>query len=183
MNIASIRFQKATPQQQQDIFQWLIEPHVQEFWDTSPEHKEDILIFMRGRKEASPYHGGIFDYWVGFFENEPYCLLMTSEILPNEKDLLELWRAHLSKVGKTYSVDFMIGNTKFLGKGLGGATLEAFTQFIHEKVDHSVDTFFIDPEVTNLTAQRANEKGGFNKVGIFYRGSDHVLMVKKMSKR
>lgn len=30
-----------------------VKPHAQEFWDTSQEHKNDILIFIDGRKEPS----------------------------------------------------------------------------------------------------------------------------------
>jgi RimJ/RimL family protein N-acetyltransferase len=166
--------------------QWLQEPHIIEFWDNSPEHRQDILIFMNGRKEKSPYANGIFDYWIGLINNEPYCLLMTSEILPAQTDLLEVWRANLSKAGKTFSIDFMIGNRKYLGKGLAAKTLEAFTKFIHERVDHAIDTFFIDPADSNPRAKHVNEKAGFKNVATFYRNWQdqknvlHYLMVKKI---
>lgn len=184
MNL-EIHFQKASVNCYEKVLQWLEEPHVKEFWDNSLEHKKDILIFMKGRNEPSTYCDGIFDYWIGFIHDEPYCLLMTSEILSTESDLSELWREHLSKSGRTFSIDFMIGNKKYLGCGLGGLTLKAFTQFIHDD-DPSIDTFFIDPADTNSKAKRVYEKGGFTTVGMFHRdfgdkkNVKHFLMVKCM---
>lgn len=55
-----IEFEQATLKHKDIIFQWLAEPHMQEFWDNSQEHKDDILIFMNGRKKASSYFNGIF---------------------------------------------------------------------------------------------------------------------------
>jgi RimJ/RimL family protein N-acetyltransferase len=182
-----ISFKKASLDHKKYVLQWLEEAHIKEFWDSSPEHREDILIFMQGRKEPSPYWNGMFDYWIGLINEEPYCLLMTSEILPTQSDLPEIWKAHLSNTGRTFSIDFMIGNTKYLGQKLGGPTLEAFTQFIQQKVDPAVDTFFIDPAASNPRAQHVYEKGGFKTVATFYRDSGeeknvkHFLMVKQMA--
>jgi RimJ/RimL family protein N-acetyltransferase len=168
VNRLRIKFKKASLEYKEDVLEWLKEPHVIEFWDNSPAHREDILIFMNGRKEQTPYWNGIFDYWIGLIDNEPYCLLMTSEILPLQDDLLEVWKAHLSKTGRTYSIDFMIGNKKYLGLGFGSLTLEAFTTFISEEVDPAVDTFFIDPADTNPRAKHVYEKAGFKNVATFY---------------
>lgn len=182
----SMTFKKASLEQQNEVLNWLSEPHVKEFWDNSQEHREDILVFMNGRKEPSPYWDGMFDYWIGFVNNEAYCLLMTSEILPNQSDLPEIWKAHLSSHGRTFSIDFMIGNKKYLGQGLGGPTLERFTKFIQENIDHSIDTFFIDPADSNPRAKHVYENGGFQTVATFYRdfqdkkNTKHFLMVKKL---
>ncbi|MBM3192099.1 MAG: hypothetical protein FJZ63_05570 [Chlamydiae bacterium] len=64
-NSLDLTFQKASLDHLEHILQWLEEPHVREFWDNSLEHKEDIVVFMKGRKATSPYWDGIFDYWVG----------------------------------------------------------------------------------------------------------------------
>jgi RimJ/RimL family protein N-acetyltransferase len=184
----NLTFTKASLNHREAVLQWLDEPHIKEFWDNSPQHRKDILIFMNGRKELSPYWNGIFDYWIGLVDKEPYCLLMTSTIFSHQSDVPEVWKTHLSKTGKTFSIDFMIGNTKYLGKGLGGPTLESFTSFIHETIDRSVDTFFIDPADTNPRAKHVYEKGGFKVVATFYRDWQeeknvmHYLMVKQMPK-
>lgn len=184
---SNISFEKATKAHKQVVFQWLDEPHVREFWDSSQDHRNDISIFMDGRKEPSPYFEGIFDYWIGLINNEPFSLVMTSEILASQTDLSDLWRENLSKNGKTFSLDFMIGNPKFFGKGLAAPTLEAFTQFIANQVDRAVDTFFIDPEESNTRAKHVYEKAGFQLVSEFNRdfrdkkNAKHFLMIKKLS--
>ncbi len=177
--MTSIHFEKASLVHKDPIFSWLENPHVKEFWDNSPEHREDILIFMKSRSEPSPYYDGIFDYWVGFLDKDPYCLLMTSEILAGQSDLPDLWRDHLSQTGKTISIDFTIGNEAYVGKGLAAPTLEAFAAFFREKVDLKADTFIIDPNQDNPRAKNVYEKAGFQPVGEFSRrGERFFLMVK-----
>lgn len=184
-----ITFQKATRDHKQSIFQWLDEPHIKQFWDNSPSLRDDISIFMDGRIEPSPYFGGIFDYWIGLANGEPFCLIMTSEILASENDLSQLWRDNLSMFGRTFGLDFMIGNPKFLGKGMAASTLEAFTQFIVNEVDPAIDTFFIDPEESNKRAKHVYEKAGFQCVSDFCRDCNeeksvrHFLMIKKINGR
>lgn len=56
-------------------------------------------------------------------------------------DIPQLWRTHLSKIGKTWSIDFMIGNKSYVGRELAAPSLESFTKFVHEKVDSRVDIF------------------------------------------
>lgn len=79
----------------------------------------------------------------------------------------------------------MIGNKNYLGRGLGGLTLDTFTKFIYNS-DTSIDTFFIDPADTNPKAKHVYEKGGFITVEAFHRdfGDEknvkHFLMVKHM---
>lgn len=178
--IKSIHFQKATLGERDLIFSWLDEPHVREFWDNSQQHHDDILSFL----EASHYKG-IFTYWIGFIKDEPYCLLMTSTVAP-EDDLPEVWKDHLSTTGKTFSIDFTIGNKIFLGKRLAAPTLKAFMSFIQENVDATVDLFIIDPAETNPRAKHVYAQAGFETVTEFVRNDGffkdikHFLMVKKL---
>ena len=51
---------------------------MKEFWDNSKKHKDDIIHFINGRIGAAPYYNGIFDYWIGLINNEPYSFLLTS---------------------------------------------------------------------------------------------------------
>lgn len=181
----NLHFQKATLAHKDIIFEWLEKPHVKEFWDNSPEHREDIEIFMKGRKEASSYFEGVFTYWVASIEDEPYGFLMTGDVIPRP-DLPKEWILHLSKTGKTYCIDFLIGNEACLGKGLSAPTLKAFMSFIQEHVAPSVDTFFIGPAENNPRAIRAYEKAGFQTVAEFvldsgvFKDMRHFLMIKTL---
>lgn len=164
--INTIRFEKVTKEYQDTIFAWLAEPHMQEFWDNSQEHKDDIVNFIKGRVAPSPYFGGIFTYWIGFIINEPFSLILTAEVYLSEVSE-PLWQEHISKTGKTYSIDFGIGNSHFLGQGLAAGTLKKFTVFFQTKVDQLADTFFIDPNDNNPRAKHVYEKAGFRSVGSY----------------
>lgn len=185
-----ITFEKVTTAHKDLIFEWLEKPHVKEFWDNSQEHRLDIVIFMEGRKEKSPYFNGEHDYhyWIGFVNNDPFCMVMTSELIPSEciKEGSP-YVPYLSKNGKTIALDFMIGNESYLGKGLGAQTLENFTLFFKEKVDPIFDTFLIDPGEHNPRAKHVYEKAGFNPVGEYvtkegyFIGNKSYIMIKKLS--
>lgn len=100
-------FKKAILEHKEAIFSWLDEPHVKEFWDNSQAHRDDIEIFMADRKILSPYFGGMFSYWVGISEHEPYCLIMTHEEL-DTVDVPDYFKPYLSKTGKTFGLDFWL---------------------------------------------------------------------------
>lgn len=149
-NEIPLSFAKADLTHKEHIFTWLEKSHVKEFWDNSQEHRTDIIIFMEGKKQASPYYNGIiYTYWIGSFNDEPFCLIMTSEILPNEEDLPQAYRDNLATQGKTYSIDFMIGNENYLNKKLAAPTLQAFTHYIKNEAYPEVSRFFIDPVIAN----------------------------------
>lgn len=183
--MTSINFEKANLKYKNTIYEWLESPHVKEFWDNSQEHKDDILIFINGRKSRSTYFDGIFTYWIGKIKEEPYCLLMTSVVDAND-NIPELWKDNLSKSGKTYTIDFCIGSKKYLGKGLASPTLETFINFFQKNIDNKADTFFIDPDENNPRARHVYEKAGFEVVGDFnmesgfFKGHRSLLMVKKL---
>ena len=46
----TLRFEKISLQHIDIIFGWLTEPFIQEFWDNTQGHKDDILNFVNGRK-------------------------------------------------------------------------------------------------------------------------------------
>ncbi len=47
----NIHFEKAALKHIDIIFIWLQEKHIQEFWDNSQNHKEDILNFIYGKPQ------------------------------------------------------------------------------------------------------------------------------------
>ena len=183
----NISFEKVSKDHQDVIFSWLNSEHMMEFWDNSQEHKSDMINFINGRVEPSNYFDGVISYWVGLIDNEPYCFILATEEL-NKEDDPEIIKQHVSKTGKTYCLDFGIGNLSYVGKGLASVTLDAFTKFFQSQIDPSADTFFIDPNDDNLRAQHVYEKSGFKKVGEFqkegryhdFTGDKSFLMVKKM---
>ena len=179
----NITFAKATNIHKDTIFNWLLESHVQEFWDNSQEHKDDILNFIDKRPQT--YFEGTTEYWVGFIDNEPFAFILSDILKKEEIDLPEIYRANMSQTGHTISLDFCIGNKKYLGQGLGTLTLSKFMTFYISEVDTKSDTFFIDPDESNPRAINVYNKAGFTKVGQYvatkgaFVGHNGFLMVKK----
>lgn len=180
----NIHFEKANLTHKYIIFEWLEEPHMKEFWDNSQEHKDDILNFITGRKQH--YFYGTTRYWVGFLDDQPFCFVLTDELLADQDDLTDLLRTWLSKTGKTISLDFGIGHKTFLGKGLAAPTLQAFVEFYNTHIDPQADTFFIDPNENNSRAKHVYEKAGFKAVDKYiakkghFIGDESLLMVKML---
>lgn len=179
-----ILFEKASYKHSDTIFSWLAEPHIQEFWDNSKEHKEDILNFIHARPQF--YFSGITKYWIGYTKEEPYAFILSYYLEKNKKDLPEIYKQNMSKTGHTIALDFAIGNKKYLGCGLGAPTLLEFTNFYKNETDRNADTFLIDPDENNPRAIHVYSKAGFYKVGKFipekgyFVGTTSDLMVKKI---
>lgn len=180
----NIRFEKADFPHQSLILDWLEEPHMKEFWDNSQEHRDDILNFIHKRKQY--YFLGTTKYWIGFVDDQPFCFILTDQILPDEEGLSELYKTQLSKIGHTISLDFGIGNKAFVGKGLAAPTLIAFMVFYQANMDPKADTFYIGTDEHNPRAHHVFEKAGFLKVGEYkldtgaFTGHTHYLMVRRL---
>ena len=123
---------------------------------------------------------------MGNAKGKPYAFILSDILERNQTDLSEVHLANMSQVGHTISLDFGIGNKKYLGCGLGAPTLSAFVTFYKDEVDNKADTFFIDPDENNPRAIRVYNKAGFNKAsqyGVtegYFIGHQSDLMVKKV---
>lgn len=167
------------------IFSWLAEPFVREFWDNTQAHKDDIMNFVEGRKTPSNYGSGKYVYWLTSFDNIPFAMFMTFQ--ESYRDSIEQEKiACLSRTGNTYSLDYMIGNSNFLGKGYGAKTLIKFIDYFRKNIDPKADTFLIDPASDNPRAKHVYMKAGFEHIADFIRGGDdcstgkpHHLLIKQ----
>ena len=180
----SITFERANLSHQETIFQWLSEPHIQEFWDNSQEHKDDILNFINGRTQT--YFFGTTKYWIAKINSVAFAIILSDQINASQPDLQQIHRENLSKQGRTFFIDFGIGNKEYLGKGLAANTLEGFVKFYHTNVDPQADTFFIDPDLSNPKAKHVYEKAGFIFKGDFemksgfFEGKTTQLLVREL---
>jgi RimJ/RimL family protein N-acetyltransferase len=197
-------FEKLGPRHTGAVFRWLDEPRVQEFWDNTQAHRDDILLFAEGRKKPSAYFEGQYAYWVASAPRpgsesmlpsgisspaEPFALVMSIRETPQD-DIGPLKLRHLSQSGHTYSLDFMIGSRHFAGRGYAVETLRAFTNWFQESVDPQADTFLMDPVQHNPRARHVYEKAGFRYVGGFLMtgdcsgtGQQHDLLVRHLAVR
>lgn len=180
-----MHFEKANKCHLDTIFRWLAEPFVQEFWDNTQGHKDDILNFVDGRKEPSDYCDGKYVYWIAIYDRHPFAMLMTiQEAAEDHIDDIKL--RHLSKTGHTYGIDFVIGDKNYFGKGYGAKTLIDFLDFFIKECDPKADTFLIDPASDNPRAKHVYMKAGFEHVADFVMsgnvsgaGKPHHLLIRR----
>lgn len=181
----NIRFERASTSHEAAVANWLTEPHMKEFWDNSPEHFEDIKIFMNGRTVPSPYFGGMNSYWIGLIDDDPYSLIMTHEE-SDATDPPEYFKPYLSKTGKTIGLDFAIGNPQYFGQGLASPTLIAFMDYFAREIEPNVETYLIDPFINNPRAIHVYQKAGFEIMceftqdGGYFDQTRGLLMVKRV---
>ncbi len=72
-------FKMATLQDETLAKEWWEKPHVMEFWGVPEAHLPNFEGYINGHKD-------IFDYWIGSINNEPYCLLCTSDCTTLEEE-------------------------------------------------------------------------------------------------
>lgn len=141
-------FQKAHEEQRSLIHSWLERPHVTKwFYGEGLQSTIDHLDAFFDR--PSPF----FQYWIGYEGEIPFAFLITSEVNKPEDSLTRF----CEKEGKAITLDMLIGEEKYLGKGLSHRLIEEFllTQF------GGVSEVLIDPEKTNTHAVHIYEKVGF----------------------
>lgn len=183
----NVHFEKANLGHVDIIFNWLAEPFIQEFWDNTQGHKDDILNFVHGRVEPSSYLDGKYVYWIAHYDDHPFAMLMTIQEIP-EDHVDDIKQHYLSKTGNTYGIDYMIGDKNYFGKGYGAKTLSEFIDFFRKEFDPIADTFIIDPASNNPKAKHVYMKAGFEHVADFVMSGDvsgagksHNLLIKQFS--
>ena len=139
------------------ILEWLHTPHVNKWYHGQGLKNtiDGLHCFVTGDK---PH----FEAWIAFCKGEPFGYLMTSKV--EETPDLEPHFAEWVEPGKKmYTLDLLIGDTKFLGKGLATPMIQ---KFIKEALPEA-DIVFIDPEASNEKAIHVYECAGFQKLEKF----------------
>lgn len=106
-------------------------------------------------------------YWIAFEKEHPFAFLITSSV---EKPEDELTRYCILE-GKAITLDLLIGDAKYLGRGLSHLVIQEFL------LSHfpNVSEVLIDPEASNAHAIHIYQKVGFRIVEQFIQiGRAHV---------
>lgn len=151
------------------VHYWLTLPHVTVWFygqglKNTLEHLDEFL------KEASSSQ-----YWLAYDQDHPFAFLITSPILKPDDELTH-W---CSEEGEAITLDLLIGDTSYLGKGLSPIVIREFllSQF------PQVAEVLIDPEATNKRAIHVYQKAGFKHLGEFipsHSPHPHCMMQLKM---
>jgi aminoglycoside 6'-N-acetyltransferase len=132
------------------LLKWLTTEHVKAWWDKDINWTRELI-----RKKYTQYIEGhkSIDAYIICADAEPigYIQYYNVHDFPRDSDIPAL-------PPTCASLDWYIGEPKYLGKGVGTKALELF---INEYIFTKFDSIFVDPDKKNLAAIRAYEKVGF----------------------
>jgi len=168
----NLQFEEARADQIMLLKSWLQKPHIFKYWGDGGLTIPDFIQFTSGQPS-------IFNHYFGYYLSEPIVFLMTS--IAEEGGHLDKWR---EKEGTNLTLDIMIGDERFVGKGFGSHILQEF----FEKKCQGVSAILIDPELEHTQAIRVYEKAGFKPQGTYvpkegqWAGITHLILKKVLKK-
>lgn len=147
------------------VHAWLKSPHASDwFYGQGLQNTLDHLDhFLQGSSKGH--------YWLAFDKGHPFAFLITSSI---EKPTDPLTR-HCTEKGEAITLDILIGDTNYLGKGLAPLLIK---QFLQNQFPHAKEVL-IDPEKTNTRAIHVYQKVGFKIIEEFipsHSPHPHLMM-------
>ena len=171
-----ISFQKLQFEDIPLMHKWLNEPHVHEWYDKHEKNTLEEIMKRYGPKITGEKPS--YEYLV-MYRGEPVGFMQTYKV--ND------WPEFGDYVGyddHTASIDLFIGETSFMGKGLGSMMLRKFLRDV-VFVNPDISTCIIGPEPDNIRAIRAYEKAGFLYVKTVQVGNEpdptYVMELKRDS--
>jgi RimJ/RimL family protein N-acetyltransferase len=147
-----ISFKKFTLEDVPLYYLWAEKPHVKNIWfKDGYQPKEYILEKMEGNGIDYPF--------VILLDNKPIGHIQYWDIHARDTLIKDEIDYFTGEPEHTYGIDLFIGEEEYLGKGVGTATVIAFTKFLIEKCH--AKKIVIDPDASNIAAIRCYEKAGF----------------------
>ena len=143
------------------VQRWLAEPHVARWWRSSAT-EEHV------RAEYEPCIAGTDPTEVFVIElDEAPIGLIQRYLLADYPD----WARALG-IAEGAGIDYLIGEGRFTGTGIGTRCIRAFTQHVFERYPEA-PLVTADPQQDNAASWRALEKAGFERVFAGQLESDH----------
>jgi GNAT superfamily N-acetyltransferase len=151
----NLTFKPVDAKHREVVRKWLVEPHAASwFYGQGLENTYTGLDnFLAGTSLSNS------KYWLAYDRGHPFAFFITSPV-NKPTDPLTRW---CKRVGPAITLDMLIGDTAYLGKGLAILLIHEFlaTQF------SDVVEVLIDPEASNCRAVHVYQKAGFELLGEF----------------
>jgi len=145
------------------LLKWLEAPHVKTWWDKDIDWSPELIqkkysTYVKGYKLEGGKRKEISSYIICANHNPiGYIQVYNAYDFPRTPPLTEL-PTNLA------AFDIFIGETDYLGKGIGSGALKIFMDDICDK---KYTHIFADPDIQNIAAIKAYEKAGFIAFPIF----------------
>lgn len=161
-------FKPVEPSQRALVHQWLKTPHAAEwFYGQGLENTINHLDeFFQGNRQVH--------YWIGYDNAHPFAFFITT-FVTQEDVKLKKW---CLEKGPAITLDILIGDANYLGKGLAPQLIREFllSQF------PDVTEVLIDPEASNARAVHVYQKVGFAIIDTFIPShSPHLHYMMRLS--
>ncbi|MCF6766345.1 acetyltransferase [Thiotrichales bacterium 19S3-7] len=169
----TMQFEKVLDKHKSIILQWFNQEHVKEFYygEGLENTLKNLELYCQGIRHNGRY---AFDHWLAYYKKQPFGFLMTSPIT-GPYDANDDYNRWYDDGKNSYTLDLLIGEAAFLGKGLADKMIRSF--IVSQSVN--ADIYLIDPEAINTKAIHVYEKVGFKKIGEFYPAFNqkrHIMM-------
>lgn len=147
-----MHFEHLRKEQEEMVKQWLHQDYVAKFWYGVGLQNtlKSISRFVNGEET-------LFTLWIAYDGTTPFGYLTTSKV-NFETD--HFYAHYLTPSSKAITLDLLIGNRSYLGKGLGHQMIR---ELLLQKFEHATDVF-IDPGVDNPKAIHVYKKAGFQEL-------------------
>ena len=135
------------------VRRWLLEPHVQRWWDDgvrTPYPDAELADHREAIRGGDPTYRYLIEQ-----AGSPIGLIQHYRVGDHPE-----YAAALGLGEEAVGVDLFIGEPRLIGRGIGPAALRAFLLEVAFPF-HSLDVCVIGPSVRNPSAIRAYEKVGF----------------------
>lgn len=163
------------------LHRWMQQPHVSQWWgEGRPWSLSDIenkyKTYLSGYKVIHGEKKGVSAFIITFQEHPVgFIQIYNASDFPHSFDLNSL---STDRSPSLAALDFYIGESDFLGKGLGADSLKAF---LLDYVFHQYESCLVDPDKNNKQAIKTYAKAGFSTL---HENDNTILMIaKKKEKR
>ena len=135
------------------FFEWVKKPHIAKWWKskTYSEFAESYNPKKLAENYVTPFFIYVDEKPIGYIQ---YYFVHKADG--------GWWAKQIDLPKETVGMDFVIGETDYLGKGYGTIIIKKFIEKIFAETKAS--KIIIDPDPNNIAAIRCYEKVGFKKV-------------------
>lgn len=153
MNEINIDFKPLKEKDLPLFFAWIKKPHIARWWESDTYEK--FVEKYRSEKAVEnyvyPFIMSLNEKPIGYIQ---YCLA--------DKADDGWWMKQHGQPAGTVGMDIIIGETEYIGRGLGTMLVKNFVEKIFK--DTKAPKIIIDPDPTNMAAIRCYERVGFKRV-------------------
>ena len=161
-NADDITFQTLNKSDFPRMVMWINAPHVAPWWAEGRVWSLDDIekkygTYVEGYKLENNQRKPIYAYTI-YYQSVPIGYIQYYNIYDFPADQV----ADLSGLPPSLAaIDLYIGDSRFIGKGLG---VQIINQFLDRIVFKQFDACFVDPACKNIAAIKAYKKAGFQMI-------------------